>query len=200
MNNKRENSPKEFLRKLVLLNESFSKENESFIKEYINYVEGNLPFSINGFSKMLDLALENKKSVEIEHRKEAKDRIQDKNDIEYNPLTIIHSNKESVEKTMDNKLIAYLTNIKNGTRSFIEGDCYEIGTDIENDLCLTGKFISRNHAKIIVENGKYYLIDCNSKNGTFINSVRIPVGNPVEIFNNSEIYFADECFIFTVER
>lgn len=52
---------------------------------------------------------------------------------------------------------------KNGTRSFIEGDCYEIGTDIENDLCLTGKFISRNHAKIIVENGKYYLIDCNSK-------------------------------------
>lgn len=44
MNNKRENSPKEFLRKLVLLNESFSKENESFIKEYINYVEGNLPF------------------------------------------------------------------------------------------------------------------------------------------------------------
>lgn len=67
VNNKRENSPKEFLRKLVLLNESFSKENESFIKEYINYVEGNLPFSINGFSKMLDLALENKKSVEIEH-------------------------------------------------------------------------------------------------------------------------------------
>lgn len=131
---------------------------------------------------------------------EAKDRIQDKNNIEYNPLTIIHSNKESVEKTMDNKLIACLTNIKNGTRSFIEGDCYEIGTDIENDLCLTGKFISRNHAKIIVENGKYYLIDCNSKNGTFINSVRIPVGNPVEIFNNSEIYFADECFIFTVER
>lgn len=61
---------------------------------------------------MLDLALENKKSVEIEHRKEAKDRIQDKNDIEYNPLTIIHSNKESVEKTMDNKLIACLTNIK----------------------------------------------------------------------------------------
>lgn len=109
-------------------------------------------------------------------------------------------NKESVEKTMDNKLIACLTNIKKGTRSFIEGDCYEIGTDIENDLCLTGKFISRNHAKIIVENGKYYLIDCNSKNGTFINSVRIPVGNPVEIFNNSEIYFADECFIFTVER
>lgn len=200
VNNKRENSPKEFLRKLVLLNESLSKENESFIKEYINYVEGNLPFSINGFSKMLDLALENKKSVEIEHRKEAKDRIQDKNDIEYNPLTIIHSNKESVEKTMDNKLIACLTNIKKGTRSFIEGDCYEIGTDIENDLCLTGKFISRNHAKIIVENGKYYLIDCNSKNGTFINSVRIPVGNPVEIFNNSEIYFADECFIFTVER
>ena len=139
-------------------------------------------------------------NIEIEHRKEAKDRIQDKNNIEYNPLTIIHSNKESVEKTMDNKLIACLTNIKNGTRSFIEGDCYEIGTDIENDLCLTGKFISRNHAKIIVENGKYYLIDCNSKNGTFINSVRIPVGNPVEIFNNSEIYFADECFIFTVER
>ncbi|MBI2252755.1 MAG: FHA domain-containing protein [Armatimonadetes bacterium] len=50
----------------------------------------------------------------------------------------------------------------------------KIGRDKNNDFILPlDKFISRNHAQIKVKDGKYYIEDLKSANGTFINEKQI---------------------------
>ena len=58
--------------------------------------------------------------------------------------------------------------------------------------------ISRNHAQIISENGRYYVIDNGSKNHTYVNGKMIPVETKVEIFPGNKIYFANEEFTFFI--
>ena len=43
------------------------------------------------------------------------------------------------------------------------------------DYCLDNEAVSRYHAKITVEDGIFYLYDLNSKNGTYLNGVRLNI-------------------------
>ncbi|MGN0317031.1 MAG: FHA domain-containing protein [Lachnospira sp.] len=56
--------------------------------------------------------------------------------------------------------------------------------------------VSRSHADIISRSGKYYILDLNSKNGTFVNGVPIPAQQEVEIHNGDAIRLANEEFEF----
>ena len=58
--------------------------------------------------------------------------------------------------------------------------------------------VSRSHADIITRGTKYYIIDLNSKNRTWVNGQFIPPQYEIEIFNNDRIKLANEEFIFTV--
>lgn len=58
--------------------------------------------------------------------------------------------------------------------------------------------VSRSHADIITRGDKYFIIDLNSKNRTFINDQPIPVQIEVEIYNEDKIRLANEEFIFNV--
>jgi pSer/pThr/pTyr-binding forkhead associated (FHA) protein len=55
----------------------------------------------------------------------------------------------------------------------IEKDLFTIGRRAENDLQLTGKEVSREHAEIFTQNGKFVLRDKESRYGTFVNGERI---------------------------
>lgn len=48
-----------------------------------------------------------------------------------------------------------------------------LGRQMENDLVFHEEFLSRFHAEIHYEDGKYVLHDLNSTSGTFVNSRKI---------------------------
>lgn len=47
--------------------------------------------------------------------------------------------------------------------------------------------VSRKHAQFIFENEKWFIIDCNSSNGTFINGQQIEPSKPYEIKNRDKL-------------
>jgi phosphoserine phosphatase RsbU/P len=57
-----------------------------------------------------------------------------------------------------------------------------IGRQPENHLIIRDSRVSRSHARIVVENGKYVLEDCGSRHGTYVNGERVRR----EILENSD--------------
>lgn len=56
--------------------------------------------------------------------------------------------------------------------------------------------ISRSHADIVCRNGRYYIVDRNSKNRTFVNEEPIPAGVEIEINSSTRLRLANEDFSF----
>lgn len=56
--------------------------------------------------------------------------------------------------------------------------------------------ISRAHADIITRNNRYFVIDQNSKNKTYINYEELPVKQEIEIHDGDKLTLANEDFIF----
>lgn len=57
--------------------------------------------------------------------------------------------------------------------------------------------VSRIHSRLVVRQGRLFIADANSKNGTFVNGKAIEPGKDVEIFSGDRILFADveyECY------
>lgn len=83
-----------------------------------------------------------------------------------------------------------------GHLSLTIDDSLSIGRGSDNDVVLGSKQVSRNHAVLSVLNGKLYVKDLNSSNGTFINDTRIE-GNRSSILQaNDTLGFAS--FVFEV--
>lgn len=55
------------------------------------------------------------------------------------------------------------------------------------DLALTDRTVSRIHARILQKNGKAYLQDCHSTNGTYINGVQLEAEETVMLEKDDEI-------------
>lgn len=58
--------------------------------------------------------------------------------------------------------------------------------------------VSRSHADIITRGQRYFVIDLNSKNRTYINDQVLPVQQEVEIFNGDRLRLANEEFTFQI--
>jgi sigma-B regulation protein RsbU (phosphoserine phosphatase) len=48
-----------------------------------------------------------------------------------------------------------------------------LGRQYDSDICLTGKAISRQHARILSRDDAYFVEDLDSSNGTFLNGMRL---------------------------
>ncbi|HSM80353.1 MAG TPA: adenylate/guanylate cyclase domain-containing protein, partial [Nodosilinea sp.] len=69
--------------------------------------------------------------------------------------------------------------------SLVGGTCWTVGRGDDNNFVLPDRWISRNHAMLQgTDNGRFYLIDLGSRNGTFINGRRVSV--PV-ILNDGDL-------------
>jgi hypothetical protein len=62
------------------------------------------------------------------------------------------------------------------------------GKNISCDVVLPERQVSRQHAEIYIEKGRYYLRDLHSKNGTYVNGK--PVLDSVELADNDQIQIA----------
>jgi len=65
----------------------------------------------------------------------------------------------------------------------------------KSDYVISNTNISREHARVFKRNGKCYIADLNSANGTFIGGLKIPKGSEREIREGDTIKLADEIFI-----
>lgn len=48
----------------------------------------------------------------------------------------------------------------------------KLGRSLENDLVIQDVLVSRDHAKVVFENSRFFLYDLDSTGGTFINGVK----------------------------
>ena len=60
-----------------------------------------------------------------------------------------------------------------GAAFALEGDQIDIGRDSTNEIVINDAEISRRHARLTFQGGKYVLEDLGSTNGTFVNGRRV---------------------------
>ncbi len=60
-----------------------------------------------------------------------------------------------------------------GASFILEGDQLTIGRDATNEITINDAEISRRHARLTFQGGKYVLEDLGSTNGTFVNGQRL---------------------------
>src|SRR5574341_81581 len=60
-----------------------------------------------------------------------------------------------------------------GAAHMLSGDQLTIGRDSTNDIVINDAEISRRHARLTFQGGKYVLEDLGSTNGTFVNGQRL---------------------------
>jgi hypothetical protein len=60
-----------------------------------------------------------------------------------------------------------------GASYALEGDQIDIGRDSTNEIVINDAEISRRHARLTFQGGKYVLEDLGSTNGTFVNGQRL---------------------------
>ena len=58
----------------------------------------------------------------------------------------------------------------------IEKPVVTIGRNMNNDIVINDKFVSRNHAEIRLEDGKFHIRDLESTSGTSLNRKRVQHG------------------------
>jgi phosphoserine phosphatase RsbU/P len=74
---------------------------------------------------------------------------------------------------------------------------FRIGRQADNHLVLRDSRASRNHARIVLENGAYVIEDCKSRHGVIVNGVKVD-RRPLASSDTIEFGFPDAAhFIFT---
>ncbi len=90
--------------------------------------------------------------------------------------------------------------IQNGPlagRSYLfHQDVTTVGRTNGNDLIISDRTVSRQHARLWFDNGRWYIQDKQSANGTSVNNVRI--NQPTVLNDGDIIHFGDEIVIFNV--
>ena len=66
-----------------------------------------------------------------------------------------------------------------GERWAVEGEDFLIGRGSDCQVILPERQVSRHHARIVNENGRYTLFDLDSKNGTHLNGDQVKGSSPL---------------------
>ena len=87
---------------------------------------------------------------------------------------------------------------KNNEKIMVNKPVYRIGKERSYVDYFIGdnSGISRSHANIITREGKYFVVDTNSTNHTFVNGAIIQSNEEVEITHGDKIRLANEDFEF----
>lgn len=92
----------------------------------------------------------------------------------------------------------YLLHIKTNMKlpvNFLNGIVIGRSTS-KTDYAVDNSMLSRVHARFYYVDGKYFVEDLGSKNGTFVNNLRVRPNSPVEIKEGSAVKLANEMFKF----
>jgi hypothetical protein len=104
-----------------------------------------------------------------------------------------------------NDMVPYFTD-PTGREHLLSGEAITIGRAVENDIVITSKRVSREHACVRREGWRVVLEDLDSTNGTYLNDERVfapielrdqdrvAIGDVVLIFHDPDITFRDTIF------
>ena len=100
------------------------------------------------------------------------------------------------------KLIPYLHCVSTNSGTYIRQPVFKIGSKQGvNDLAITGnRYLSREHARLVLRAGDCFLIDNGSTNKTFINGAQIESGIECKLNDGDEIRMANELFYFFIKE
>lgn len=92
----------------------------------------------------------------------------------------------------------YLHRSSNNERILLDKPVFHIGKERSYvDYCISGNAtISRSHADIINRNGKFFIVDNNSTNHTYVNGEMIPSNTEIPLFHGTKIRLSNEDFEF----
>ena len=90
----------------------------------------------------------------------------------------------------------YIIDLHTGEVHSIDTQPFKIGKLPDNDVVLAFNVISKHHAEIASYGGKYFIRDCGSLNGTFIDGFRLPKETDIELKNGQEFTLANKKFKF----
>jgi len=82
------------------------------------------------------------------------------------------------------------------SRYVFEKDIVSVGRSRDNEIVIENLAISRNHARIRNENGRFFISDLNSANGTFVNGAQI---TKAELFHGDVIAVGKHKLVFKNE-
>lgn len=83
-----------------------------------------------------------------------------------------------------------------GTVYSLEGEQLTIGRDSSNDIAVNDAEVSRRHARLTFQGGKYVLEDMGSTNGTFVNGQRL---TGPRVLKSGEVISLGEQIVFVYE-
>jgi hypothetical protein len=76
-------------------------------------------------------------------------------------------------------------------------DSVTIGRDTRNDLVMESAAVSRDHAALTSGDGRWYLEDRGSFNGTYLNGTRVVPGTPLPLRHADRISIGAETLLFS---
>ena len=82
-----------------------------------------------------------------------------------------------------------------GEFSIREGQKLSIGRDISSDVAIVDSKVSRNHASITARDGKLFIEDHNSTNGTYINGEKLSPSTETELKIGSKFSVGDSTIL-----
>lgn len=77
-------------------------------------------------------------------------------------------------------------------------DVTTIGRTNGNDLIISGRTVSRRHARLWFDNNRWYIADMQSANGTLVNNMRLQPNQAVPLNDGDTINFGDEIVLFNI--
>ena len=83
-----------------------------------------------------------------------------------------------------------------GTVYALDGDQLSIGRDSSNEIAVNDAEVSRRHARLTFQGGKYVLEDMGSTNGTFVNGQRL---TGPRVLKSGEVISLGEQIVFVYE-
>ena len=191
VNNQCEEPPYKFLKDFSYKVKFNANEDTGFLAEYKAFFCDGSPFSINKFDKLINKLLGNKIHDEttISKQEEYFDnelrKVLDKNNIEYDPF-----------KYDKDIFVPILIRKKNSEYVQIGNSNFSIGSGQSCDFVINNNYVSKIHATICSFGGRFFIIDQNSTNRTYVGGVQLIAGEKQEIFDNTEIRIANEEFVF----
>lgn len=72
-----------------------------------------------------------------------------------------------------------------------------IGRDSKNEITFPSAAVSREHAAVVFRDGRWYLEDRGSFNGTFLNGTRVQPGTPLPLRHADRIGIGAETVLFS---
>lgn len=102
---------------------------------------------------------------------------------------------------LEDPVYPYLFREKTEEKIFVDKPSFRIGAERKyvdywvND----NSTVSRSHADILTREKRYFIIDLNSTNKTYVDGRAIPVEKEIELFDGTRIRLSNEEFVFHIE-